>query len=143
MDTRTYRLQTLAPEHIERDPSLATEANLTFLLESLIEVHEDDHELGGYDSNFQSYYDRCYLVTRNVTAFEAIRTIAKLNPAAFSHRNRQSLREIGQRSLASQVTTSTPLDPGTTYLGMDDESIRLAKQERSLILKEVEDLFGI
>jgi len=59
MDAPTNKLQTLSPECRERDPSLAAETNLAFLLESLIQVHEyEGRELGGYDSNLQSYYER-------------------------------------------------------------------------------------
>lgn len=138
---RRNPMKTLLAEQIERDPTLATEANLADLLKSLIEVQEfEGRELGGYDYNLQSYYESLYSVTKNAAAFDAIRAIAKHNPVAFSHRNRMLLKEIEQREIRFQVATST-LSPGTSY-SSDIENLRQAEQERALILEEVKALFG-
>ena len=132
--------QALLREDIKRDPLLATEANLSFFLELVAEVHEyEGRELGGYDSSLQSYYEKRYSVKRNDIAFDAIKTIAKHNSDALTDSNRLRLRDMALNSLDSQVTHST-LSPGTSYQA-DNENIQNAKRERALILREVEELF--
>ena len=125
----------ITSQDIERDPSLADEANLAQLLKSIIEVREyESCELeGGY---FATRYD----VTENATAFEATRAIAKHNQAAFTDRIRHLLRQLAEGRLDSQVTASE-LSPGTSYVP-DPGGERWAKKERTRILKGVEQLFG-
>lgn len=133
----------LMAEHIERDPSLATEANLEVLLELVLEVCVNEgRDMGGYDYNLQSYYEKLYSVAPNGPAFEAIKAIAKSNPGALtaSTSNQLRIQMMASSSLDSQVTTST-LHSETSY-DSDVENVQRAERARARILKEVEDLFG-
>ncbi|MBM3983878.1 MAG: hypothetical protein FJ304_27140 [Planctomycetes bacterium] len=111
----------LTAADIDRDPARATEANLLWLLEQLVTVHEcEGCEIGGYDANLQSYYESYLLVCRNDAALAAVAAVARHNPAAWGPR-----AHARARALSTGSTEDLPveyLNNGTSYVPRSDDT---------------------